>query len=197
MRVRLGDPAAFASLLGQSEAVISGHFALLGGAHSDSFIRFSRVASEQRHLDLTAQWLLPSVSAWAPEIVAAPTTAGVALASTLARQLAILLVLADVGDDGRASQIRDSDLVAGRCVLLVNDVVTTGQGLAKLADAVRLSGAQVAGAAWFVTRDDIAVEDLLDAPVAAVADLMLSAWMPDACTQCAAGEELTLAVEIN
>jgi orotate phosphoribosyltransferase len=197
LRVRLGDPPLVAGMLARASALVSGHFQLLSGDHSDTFVRFSRIAVDQRDLDITAQWLLPSVAAWAPDVVIAPATAGVALAATLAARLAVPLALADVGDDGRPSHVRHTDVVSGRRTLLVNDVVTTGQGLAMLAQSAQRSGASIVGAAWFITRGDVAADDLLAAPVAAVADLPLPAWHADECPLCAHGEALTLAAEIN
>src|SRR6266540_2918249 len=86
LRARLGDPRMLAEMIVDDGAVVEGHVELLGGAHSDRFIRFSRIANEQEHLGAVAEWLLPTVAAWSPTAVVAPATAGVALATTLARR---------------------------------------------------------------------------------------------------------------
>jgi len=197
LHVNLGDPRAVAQMLAETRSLVGGHFELLGGSHSDTFVRFSRVAAQPEALDTTARWLLPSVSAWMPDVVAVPTTAGVALAATLAKRLGLTLALADVGEDGRPRGFHSPDGLADRRVLLVNDVVTTGDGVCALAELVRDAGAVVAGATWFLTRDDVTVSDRINAPTAAIGELHLAQWSLDECPLCASGEDLTRAAEIN
>ena len=82
-------------------------------------------------------------------------------------------------------------------VLLVNDVVTTGRGMAALARVATEAGATVAGATWFLSRDTIDLAATIGAPVSYVGDLLLSHWAPPSCPLCARDEPVTRAVEIN
>ena len=136
-----------------------------------------------------------TVAAWSPDLVVSPTTAGVALAATLARRIAVPVAFAEVGADGRATTMREP--LDGRRALLVNDVVTTGAGLAALAGVVQEAGAAVAGAAWFVTRGNVSFGDILAAPTAAIGEMLLGAWEPAECPLCASGALMTHALEIN
>ncbi len=178
-------------------ALAEGHFELLGGEHSDRFVRFSRIANDEARLDMVCDWIVPTVAAWLPTAVVAPATAGVALAATIARRLGLPLYLAAIGEDGRATHVHDGDGLVGQRVLLVNDVVTTGRGIEALAAAARASGAMIAGSAWFVSRSDVDVARLIDAPVAALADLELPSWQARACPLCERHETLTHAIEVN
>lgn len=197
LQVRLGDPRVVAQMLAATDALSHGHFALLGGDHADTFIRFSRVANQSSSLSTTAEWLLPSVAAWMPDAVVAPMTAGVSLAWVLSQRLGVPLFLAETGPDGRALALQDPELVAGRRVLLVNDVVTTGAGMSALARVARDAGAVVAGGTWFLARSDVDVSAAIDAPVSSVGDLLLERWSPESCPRCAEGDPFTHAVEIN
>jgi orotate phosphoribosyltransferase len=138
-------------MIANTDALIYGHFELLGGDHADTFIKFSRIAERSTALETTTQWLLPSVAAWLPDVVVAPATAGVALGWTLARRLGLPLVLADVGADGRAVAVPDAESLRDHRALLVNDVVTTGRGMTALAQVANNAGATVAGATWFLS----------------------------------------------
>src|SRR5574337_1168905 len=109
LHARLGDPRLLAEMIVDDDAVAEGHFELLSGAHSDRFIRFSRIASEQDHLGAVTESLLPTVAAWLPTAVVAPATAGVALATSLASRLGLPLFLASVGQDGRATDIEHAE----------------------------------------------------------------------------------------
>ena len=197
LTVHRGDPSAIADLLALDGALLDGHFALLSGLHSDRFVAFSRIARQDGALDLVTGWLQPSLAATAPTAVFAPSTAGVGLGWTLARKLGVPLHLAGLDDHGRASSVIGEPDIAGGRLLLVNDVVTTGQGLQALAATVRARAAEVAGAAWFATRADIDVASLLDAPGFAVCDLALPVCRPVDCAHCASDEPLRQALDLN
>lgn len=81
--------------------------------------------------------------------------------------------------------------------LVVNDLVTTGEGITALAQVAAESEAVVAGAAWFLSRSSVDVSEMVGAPVAAIGVLELRSWSPELCPLCASGLPLTAAIEIN
>ena len=107
--VHRGDPRAVQAILEAEGVLRTGHFALLSGLHSDTFLAFSAVAAQGDGVSAVANWLSPSVAAWAPTLIVSPTTAGVTLASELARRLSVPLLLALVDDDGRPSSLDGLD----------------------------------------------------------------------------------------
>jgi orotate phosphoribosyltransferase len=184
LRVHHGDPALVRDLLVMPGALEQGHFVLLSGQHTDTFLRFSSLARDRAKLDCFGDWLVPSVAPWQADVVFAPSTAGVALGWVLARRLGLPLELAELNEVGRAVGLIGDVHLADRRVLLVNDVVTTGGGMSALADVAEAGGGEVAGAAWFASRAPVDVAALIDAPVAAVVDLELAATDADACSLC-------------
>lgn len=197
LRVQLGDPELIREMVARPGVLRSGHFRMLSGLHSDRFLAFSGLAAHPHTLALIGRYLTPVVSPWQPHVVVAPSTAGVALASQLSRYLAIPLLLADLDDNGRATGLLGDVDIADRHALLVNDVVTTGQGLQSLASVVRYAGAQLAGACWFLRRADVDVATLLDAPTACLGTLELAAWPADQCPGCRDNTPLQQALDLN
>lgn len=195
--VHLGDPATVGELLATPGAVVDGHFELLSGRHSDRFVAFSRIAENSPALDALAAWLLPSVAPLAPDAVVAPRTAGVALGWTLARNLSVPFHLAGVDEHGRPDGLLGDPDLRDKCVLLVNDVVTTGAGLRGLSELVRAAGASVAGAAWFLTRGEIDLSQDLGAPATHVVSADLDSWSADRCSLCGQDEPLTPGIDLN
>lgn len=131
---RLGDPWVMADLVSRPNVIEHGHFRLLSGAHSEQFLRFSKIANNSDALDIVAAALVPSVAVWQPDAVLAPSTAGVSLGRELAARLGVALYLAHVDERGRADSFVGESPRLGSSMLLVNDVVTTGDGLRALAD---------------------------------------------------------------
>jgi orotate phosphoribosyltransferase len=196
-RVLRGDSETVAELLQRPGALLHGHFALLSGAHTDQFFAFSKLAGETEVVESIGAWLAAEAARWRPQGILAPTTAGVALAWTLACRLGLPLHLASLDDAGRADAVLGEPDLAGQRILLVNDIVTTGRGLRALADAVSSRGAEVCGAAWFLTRSAVDVEDLLGCPSAAVVEWDLTSWPAAECPHCPAGDEPEHAIDLN
>lgn len=195
-RPLLGDPAQVLRLLSADGALRDGHFRLLSGLHTDVFVAFSAIAADPVNLDAISSWLGPTVDAWVPDAVLAPSTAGVGLAATLARRISAPLHLAAVGADGRPSALLGSSLPPSARVLVVNDVTTTGTGIRALAGIARSHGADVVGAAWFASRDW--ADDDPGFPTAHVVDVNLKAFSKDDCPRCAAGiDTMEDAVDLN
>lgn len=194
--VRRGDPALVRDLLAREGVIEQGHYQLLSGLHSDAFIRFSALARDDEALRCIGDWLTPSLKPWEVDAIVAPSTAGVALAWSLALRLAAPLYLAAPGDDGRASGTTSSEL-PGRRVLLVNDVVTTGAGMAALGRLVEHAGAEIAGAAWFASRSPVDVEGMIAARTAFVVSLTLAAVAAEDCQLCQHEIPLERATDLN
>jgi orotate phosphoribosyltransferase len=195
--VHLGDPRMVSELLATPGALLDGHFGLLSGQHSDRFVAFSRIAADVAALDVLAAWLLPTVAAGAPDVVIAPRTAGVALGWTLARRLSAPLHLASVDDQGRPDGLLGSPDLRGARVLVVNDVVTTGDGLRALARLVDSAGASAVGAAWFLSRSEIAISADLGVPTAHVVTAELPSWPCEECSLCRENVHLVPGLDLN
>jgi orotate phosphoribosyltransferase len=192
-----GDPVAVADLLALPGAVLHGHFELLSGLHTDRFIAFSRIANEPGALGLVADWLSPSLVVLLPTVVIAPSTAGVGLGWAIAQRLGVALHLASLDRSGRPDGVIGDPDLRGERFLLVNDVVTTGTGLAGLARTVRDAGGEVAAAAWFASRCPVDVHAAVGAPVVSVADVDMPAWPAADCPACAAGTPVAPALDLN
>jgi orotate phosphoribosyltransferase len=197
LETHLGDQWTLAELLARPGVLESGHFRLLSGAHSEHFLRFSRIASDPTALESLAAALAPTVASWRPDAVLAPSTAGVSLGRELAQQLGLTLNLASVDESGRADEILGGVFLGGRRVLIINDVVTTGEGLEALANVADAAGGTVAGAAWFASRAHVDVASRLGAPTAWLVTAELPTFAPEACPCCVAGLDAVDGLDLN
>jgi orotate phosphoribosyltransferase len=197
LRAYLGDPSILVDYLARPGVVRTGHFRLLSGLHADRFVAFSRLVDDAHALNAIAGWLTSVVAPWTPTALMAPSTAGVALGSILARRLGAPLHLASLDGFGRPEGLLGAPNLRGQRVLLVNDVVTTGDGIAALAEITRGAGANVAGAAWFLSRTAVPVSERIDAPAASVGLLELPAMAPEQCAGCRTEQRLEDALDLN
>lgn len=197
LRAQLGDPRSLAAYLDRPGVLRSGHFQLLSGLHSNHFLAFSAIAEDSEAVDDIASLLLPSILPWQPSIALAPSTAGVTLGAALADRLGVGLYLASLDEQSRPVGIVGEPEISDERVLLINDVVTTGQSLVALAGMVRERSGQVVGSAWFAARSDIDVAEMIEAPTAYLLSLDLRAVPADRCPACARGTEAEDAIDLN
>jgi orotate phosphoribosyltransferase len=196
-RPLVGDPRELADYLGRPGALRTGHFRLLSGLHTEHFLAFSAIAHDPKAVRAIATDLAAVCGPWDASMVLAPSTAGVALGGELARELGVGLQLAALDTSGRAVGVLGDIGLSGQRALLVNDVITTGDGLAALRDVVKSAGGSIVGGACFGIRSDIDVADRLGAPVAVSVALRLPSTPADKCAQCRDGTGLEDALDIN
>lgn len=193
----VGDPELLADYLGRDRVLRHGHFRLLSGLHTEHFLAFSQIAQDRQAVRRIASDLAAVCGPWAASVVLAPSTAGVALGGELAGALDAALHLASLDETGRANGVLGDPNLKGARVLLVNDVITTGDGLVALRDVADAAGAEVAGAACFGTRANIDVAERLEIPLALSVGLSLATFPADQCPMCADGSEPIDALDIN
>ena len=87
----------------------------------------------------------------------------------------------------RRSLRRGFTLIPDDRVLVVEDVVTTGQSVHEIFEVVRVTGAQAIALAIIVRRAPVP----FDVPALALLDLPIESFAPDVCPQCAAGVPLS------
>jgi orotate phosphoribosyltransferase len=174
-------------MVGRPEVLRHGHFRLVSGLHSDTFVRFSKLAEDADALAYVADLLAAIVANWQPDAILAPSTAGVSLGVVLGRRLGIRLHLSNVGDDGRATKVIGTMPAEGSRLLIVNDVISTGEGVKALARVATSAGAVPVGCCAFIARTPGEPAEAVGMPVAVTACADLGAWAADDCSLCEAG----------
>jgi orotate phosphoribosyltransferase len=81
----------------------------------------------------------------------------------------------------------DDQLVSGKRVLVVDDIVNTGLSLRQTAEAVRGAGHHAAGAACLVSRGNVGAAGLGVERFDCLLEYRIPAWPESACALCRAG----------
>lgn len=168
-------------------AILSGHFQLTSGRHSDTYVQCARVLEDSVLTTRLAAELAGMFEPDQVDLVAAPAVGGIIIGFAVAQALGTPLIFSE-REDGRMTFRRGFDAPAGARVLVVEDVVTTGGSVAEVVDLVRASGADVVGVAALIDRGG---EKAFDAPYRPLLRLRVDSWETSDCALCAAGEALT------
>lgn len=174
--------AAFA----RSGALLSGHFVLRSGLHSDRFfqcamaLRFPDVA-EQLCLALGVR--IAEADIGAVDAVIAPALGGLVVGHEMARALGVMSIFAE--KEGAVLAMRRFLIEPGKRYLVAEDVVTRGGRVQETIDLVRAGGGVVSGVAVLVDRSAGAAT--FDVPMVSLQQMAPQVWEPDACPMCQAG----------
>ncbi len=180
---------AAGALLSELEArgaILSGHFRLSSGRHSNRFVQKFRMLEDPALLERIAAALLARMPALDVACVVSAAVGGIVLGYECGRQLGTRAIF--VEKEGGEAKLRRGFLIEpGDRVLVVEDVVTTGLSIREVIDVVHAHGGVVAGVGVLVARAAVDV----GVPVRAVLELPIESFEPAACPQCAAGEPIT------
>jgi orotate phosphoribosyltransferase len=167
-------------------AILSGHFRLSSGRHSNRFVQKFRMLEDPALLERIAATLLARMAPLDVACVVSAAVGGIVLGYECARQLGTRAIFVEK-EAGEPKLRRGFGIDPGDRVLVVEDVVTTGLSIREVIDVVHAHGGVVAAVGVLVARAAVDV----GAPVHAVLDLPIESFEPDACPQCAAGDPIT------
>jgi orotate phosphoribosyltransferase len=217
--MRVADPEALARLLvvepslrasqdriralvARSGALLSGHFLLQSGLHTEYFIRFRQFAQDQEIRDAVAGWALETTGGKLPaDLVLCPSSASSFLGEALARHAGVPLAVATADLWRRpTSVLLMGDIGAGSRVAVAVDVVTTGESLGPLFRLLEERGARLEVVYVFAAVQEIRFKQLLNAQRSDGRAVVAGTWPlypQDRCPLCQGGVELLLGAEFS
>ena len=139
-----------------AEALLEGHFILSSGLHSPRYLQCARVLMDPARASRLASALaqsLPIEVRAAVSLVVSPAMGGIIIGHEMGRSLGLEAIFLE-RPTGRFEARRGFRIEAGRKVLLVEDVVTTGLSSREAIEAVEREGGEVVAAAALVDRSN-------------------------------------------
>ncbi|MGH2681670.1 MAG: orotate phosphoribosyltransferase [Actinomycetota bacterium] len=171
-------------LLEEKRAVLSGHFLLSSGKHSDRYVEKARIFEDP----LLVRRFGEKIASWYEDVhtVVSPAVGAIPLGFAVAMAAGARFVYAE-REEGTMQLRRGFRLEPGERVLVVEDVVTTGGSAAEVFELVRAAGAEALGVAAMVDRSG----GDLPFPLRALARVDAGAHDPADCPLCKAGRSIT------
>lgn len=185
-----------AAILANCQAILhDDHFVYISGQHGSGWVDKDAIFVDLSRVRQLGELLAAAVRDLAPDFLCGPATGGLIVAQWTAAALGLPAVFADHSPSTAAGDLRGrfvlrrgyDRLVAGRRVLVVDDVVKSGHSIRETIGAVRAAGGQVVGAAALVHRGNVDRAGL-DAPeFRYLLELAIPEWPPESCPLCKAG----------
>jgi orotate phosphoribosyltransferase len=172
-----------AGLFERSGAMLSGHFQLSSGRHSDRYVEKARVLEHPE----AAMALAREVASWYPRIdlVVAPAVGAIAFGFAVALAAGARSFYAE-REEGTMRLRRGFVIGPGERTLVVEDVVTTGASAREVYELVGEAGAERLGVAALIDRSTQAA----GFPLRAILRVEAQTWDPSECPMCARGDSI-------
>ena len=176
-------------ILAETGAVITdSHVVYTSGRHGTAYVNKDAVYPHPEHVSTLCRMLADAAAADRPEVVCGPALGGIILSQWTAHHLGALAVYAEKLPGGGLALRRGYDrVVAGRRVLVVEDIVTTGGSVRQTVAAVRAAGGEVTRVTALCNRGGITAADLGVPAFSALVTLSLDSWEAASCPLCRDG----------
>ncbi len=135
----------------QTGALLSGHFKLTSGLHSDQYFQCAKVLQHPTFAEELCRTAKEEFKGQKPDLVIAPAVGGIVVGQEVARQLGARSLFAE-RQEGEMTLRRGFSISPGEKALVAEDVVTTGGSVKEVVKLVQERGGDVLGVFSIVDR---------------------------------------------
>ena len=167
-------------------ALLTGHFELRSGLHSDRYFQCANVLRYPRVAERLCGALVKAMGAVEADAVIAPALGGIVVGHEIARALDRPCLFAEK-EDGKLV-LRRFAIEPGQRLVVAEDVITRGGRVQEVIELVRAAGGEVAAVAVLVDRSGGRAR--FPYPTFSLLRLEPVTWEKAACPLCAKGETL-------
>lgn len=179
--------AEIENLLAEKGAILSGHFVLTSGRHSDTYVQCARILEDPELTMRLARTAAAKVVGHKVDLVAAPAVGAILFGFAVAQALGVKFIFSE-REAGKMTFRRSFEVPHGSKVLIAEDVVTTGGSVAEIAELIRKSGGEPVGVVSLIDRGG---KKTFSEPYWPLLQLDVESWDSDSCVLCRSGEPFT------
>jgi orotate phosphoribosyltransferase len=173
-------------LFEKHRALLSGHFLLSSGLHSDTYFQSALILQHPAEAEKVAGLLADKVLKEVPDIdvVVSPAIGGIVIGQEVAAQIGCRAIFCE-RVDGMLLLRRGFTVEKGEKCLLVEDVITTGLSTREVIQVVEPLGGQIACVVSLVDRSGGKVD--FGCPRFSLLSLEVKSYKPEECPMCLEG----------
>ena len=176
-------------LLEETGALLSGHFELRSGLHSDRFFQCANLLRFPGKAEILCRELVQGLkqvgSLGQIDAVISPALGGILVGHEVARALGVMSIFAEK-EDGRL-KMRRFQVEKGVRYVVAEDVIMRGGRVQETVDLVEAGGGEVAAIALLLDRSAGSVT--FDYPTFSLVQIAPTVWQPAECPLCADGSK--------
>ncbi|MDD4168744.1 MAG: orotate phosphoribosyltransferase [Desulfotomaculaceae bacterium] len=172
------------TILKKTKAMLTGHFKLTSGRHSDRYFQCAMVLQHPDHTGVLCGELARRFAGENISVVVGPATGGIIVSYEVARALNVRSIFSE-REEGVMKLRRGFSITPGEKVLVVEDVITTGGSVLEVIDLIRKLGGEVVGTGVLVDRSSGKID--LGVRTEALLTTAAISYAPEDCPLCRQG----------
>ncbi|MFO7526151.1 MAG: orotate phosphoribosyltransferase [Ignavibacteriaceae bacterium] len=165
----------------KTEALLTGHFLLTSGRHSNKYFQCAKVLQFPKHTEQICSNIAEYFRNYEIDTVIAPAMGGIIVGNEVARQLGKRSVFTE-REEKVMTLRRGFTLDKEEKVLICEDVVTTGGSVFEVIEIVKSFGAEIVGVGFIVDRSNGKVN--FGYPQKSTLKVEVISYPPDDCPLC-------------
>jgi orotate phosphoribosyltransferase len=176
-------------LFEQNGALLSGHFKLSSGYHSDMYFQSALILQYSKKTMCLAKELANKIknNDINPDVIVSPAIGGIIIGYEMARILKVRAIFTE-RVDGRVLLRRGFSVRKGEKILVVEDVITTGLSSKEVIDYLKISPVKIVGIAALVDRSAGKVNFGL--PMFSLLSIEVKNYEENKCPMCKKGDKI-------
>jgi len=175
--------AVYEELIKARRAVLTGHFLLTSGLHSDHYVQCAKLFEDPKDAERLGR-ALSHLTPRGVEAIVSPALGGILIGYEVARALGVRFLFTE-RENGKMTLRRGFNLGEMEKIVVVEDVFTTGGSTLEVMEVVRSQHAQTIGVLSVINRGcDVS---RFGVPAASLVELDLKNYQPSECPMCAKG----------
>lgn len=174
-------------ILEEAKAILTGHFKLTSGLHSNRYIQCAQVFQYPDKVEELCKMLAEKLQGKGVTTVIGPAVGGIIFSYELSRALKCKNIYTERVDEKMAFR-RNFSVEPGEKVIVVEDVVTTGGSAKEVAELAKSLGAEVVAICSLVDRSGGKVD--FGVPFVPLIQMDVVTYQPDDCPLCKEGKPL-------
>ncbi len=180
------DSAKVKGMFEKEKALLSGHFLLSSGLHSDTYFQSALILQHPAEAEKLASVLADKILNDVPDIdvVVSPAMGGIIIGQEVAAQIGCRAIFCE-RVEGKLVLRRGFTLDADEKVLVVEDVITTGLSTREVIEVVVANSAKAVAVASLVDRSGGKVD--FGVPRFSLLSLEVKSYKPEECPMCKEG----------
>jgi orotate phosphoribosyltransferase len=179
-------------IFNKTEALLTGHFLLTSGRHSDKYFQCAKVLQFPEYTEKLCAMIVDRFKDAEIDTVISPAIGGLVVGQEVARQLNKRFIFAERlssqgEEDKKITLRRGFSLSKNEKVLVCEDVVTTGGSVFEVIEIVKSNRAEVVGVGFIVDRSNGKVN--FGTPQIGILKMNVVSYSAEECPLCKSGSK--------
>ena len=201
----MNNEATMQMFAGVGAIITNDHIVLTAGSHTDTYINKDALYVHTKTISDLCKLMADGYDANAIDVVIGPVIGGVVLSQWVAHHLnsrrssgETFSLYAEKEGEGKDKQFvikRGYDLfIPGKKVLVVEDLLTTGDSARKVIECVKALDGKVVGLSVLGNRGGVKPENVGNVPIQALITVSIETWSEEQCPLCKAGKPINIKI---